>query len=77
MEEKGHSKVSDLFFGVFVRRNKVHSFEMAKVDVPPQNVYVQKLLYVRYNSSTWKKGIYLADIFLLVVSAETTIYTSN
>jgi hypothetical protein len=46
VEEQRHGQVTDLLFGVLVRRYEVDSFEVAKVDVPSQNINVQELLAI-------------------------------
>lgn len=43
VEEQGHSKVSNLLFGVLVRRYEVDSFEVSESDVPAKDIYVQEL----------------------------------
>lgn len=43
VEEQGHGKVSDLLLGVFIRGYEVDGFEMAEIDVPSEDVYVQEL----------------------------------
>lgn len=78
VKEEGHGKVTDLFLGVFVRRNKVDSFKMSEIDIPAENVYVEKLHNrQRYVLQLYPGVIYLADIFLLVISAQVTIYISE
>lgn len=43
MEEQGHGQVTNLLFRVLVRRYEVDSFEVAEIDVPSQDIYVQEL----------------------------------
>jgi len=43
VEEESHGKISDLLFRVFVGRYQVHGFEMPKIDIPSEYVYVKKL----------------------------------
>lgn len=43
VQEEGHGEVTDLLLGVFVGRNEVYGLQMAKVDIPPEDVYVQEL----------------------------------
>lgn len=43
VEEEGHGEIPNLLLGVLVRRYEVDSFEMAEIDVPAEDVYVQKL----------------------------------
>ena len=47
VQEEGDRKVTDLFLGVFRGRDKVQRFEVAEVDVPSQDIYVQQLGGVR------------------------------
>jgi hypothetical protein len=44
MEEECNGKIAYLFFGIFSRWDKVDGFEVAKVDIPAENVDVEKLL---------------------------------
>lgn len=57
MQEQSHSQVSNLFLRILVGRDEIDGFEVAKVDVPAEDVDVQQL----------------ADIFLLVVAVEVSI----
>ena len=41
MKEQGHSQVSNLLLGIFVGRDEVDGLEMAEIDVPAENIYVQ------------------------------------
>jgi len=43
VEEQRHGQVTNLLLGVFVCRYEVDSFEVAKIDVPAQDVDVEKL----------------------------------
>lgn len=43
VEEQGYGEVPNLLFGVFVGRDQVDSFEMAEIDIPAKDVYVQQL----------------------------------
>jgi hypothetical protein len=43
VKKEGHGKVTDLFFRVFVCRDKIDGFEMSEIDVPAKNVYIEKL----------------------------------
>lgn len=40
VKEQGHRQVSNLLFRVFIGGYKVDRFEMAEIDIPPQDVYV-------------------------------------
>jgi hypothetical protein len=64
-----------LFFRVLVGRDEVDGFEVAKVDVPAKNVYVQKLSERLVGSSGVKGSAAadLADVFFLVVATEVAI----
>lgn len=73
VEEQGHGEVANLLLRIFVGRYKVDSLEVAEVDVPSKDVYVQKLpenvLVVVIAADSSNGWPYLAHIFLLVVSA--------
>lgn len=43
VQEECHGEVADLLFGVLVRRDEVDGLEVAKVDIPAENVNVQEL----------------------------------
>jgi len=59
VEEESYGEITDLLFGVLVRGNEIDRLEVTEVDVPTEDVYIQEL----------------ADVFLLVVAAEVSIYT--
>lgn len=44
IQEKRYRQITNLFFGVLRRRNKIDGFEVTKIDVPSQNVDIEKLL---------------------------------
>ncbi len=50
VKEKCHSKVPNLFLGVFVRGNKVDSFEMPEINIPTKDIYVKKLEFRKTNN---------------------------
>jgi hypothetical protein len=56
VKEEGHCKVADLLLRVFVRRNKIDRFEMSKVDIPTEDVYIEKLMIVRAMPLGYFKG---------------------
>jgi hypothetical protein len=76
VEEKCHGKVSNLFLGIFVRRDEIDSFEMTKIDIPPEDIYVEKLGEMSIEKRVNKGGSHLADIFLLVVATEISVWFS-
>ena len=41
VEEQGHRQIPNLLFGVLVGRDEIDSFEMAKIDVPAEDVDIQ------------------------------------
>lgn len=43
VQEEGHGQVANLLLGVLVGGDEVDRFEMSKVDIPAENVDVQKL----------------------------------
>lgn len=43
VQEEGHGQVADLLFGVLVGGDEVDGFEVAKVDIPTENINVQEL----------------------------------
>jgi len=43
VQKERHGEIPDLFLRVLVGRDEVDGLEVAKVDIPPQDVYVQKL----------------------------------
>jgi hypothetical protein len=73
VEEKCHSKVSNLFLGILVRRDEIDSFEMTKIDIPPEDIYVKKLEEMSIVKVLNRGGSHLADIFLLVVTTEVSV----
>lgn len=74
VEEKRHGEVANLLLRVLVGRDQVDRLEMAKVDVPPQNVDVEKL-YAQSGHALYEppETTNLADVFLLVISAQVTV----
>ena len=73
VEEKCHGKVSNLFLRIFVRRDEIDSFEVTKIDIPSENIYVQKLEEMSTGKILNRGSSHLADIFLLVVATEVSI----
>ena len=73
VKEKCHGKVSNLFLGIFVRRDEIDSFEMTKIDVPPEDIYVEKLGEMSIGKILNRGCSHLADIFLLVVATEVSV----
>lgn len=43
VEEEGHGQVPDLLLGILVGRDQVDGLEVAKVDVPAEDVDIQQL----------------------------------
>lgn len=43
VEEKRHGEIPDLLFRVFVGRYEADGLEVAKVDVPSQNIDIKQL----------------------------------
>jgi hypothetical protein len=73
VEEKCHRKVSNLFLGIFVRRDEIDSFEMTKIDIPSEDIYVEKLGEMSTVKILNRGSSHLADIFLLVVATEVSV----
>lgn len=44
VQEQGHGEVSDLLLRVLGSRDELDGFEVAKVDVPPEDIDVQELV---------------------------------
>lgn len=57
VEEQSHGKIANLLLRVFLCRDQVDGLEMAKINIPAQNVDVEEL----------------ADVFLLVVATQVAI----
>lgn len=78
VKKKRHGQISDLFFRVLRCGDKIDSFEVAKIDVPSQDVDIEKLL------AELSRGIegpgkttcsYLTDVLLLVIPIQISIFT--
>lgn len=57
VEEKSDGQIANLLLRIFSCRDEVYSLEVPKVDIPAENVDIEQL----------------ADVFLLVVTAEVSI----
>jgi hypothetical protein len=77
VQEQRHGKVANLFFGVLGCRDEVDGFEMPKVDVPAQDVYVEELMQSQSEipALSASSRTHFADVFLLVISAQVAICT--
>lgn len=80
IQEKRYRQITDLFFRIFRRRDKIDGFKVTKIDVPSQNVDIEKLLaelsrYIEGSGKTVRS--YLADILLLMISIQIAIFAKR
>lgn len=70
VEEQRDGEIANLFLRVLCRGDQVDGFQVSKVDVPPEDVDVEKLLYLATKRAGGGKSQlpYLTDILLLMVT---------
>lgn len=80
VKKKRHSQISNLFFRVLCCGDKIDSFEVAKIDVPSQDVDIEKLLAELsrgIEGSGKTTCLYLTDVLLLVIPIQIAIFTKR
>jgi len=75
VQEQRDGEVADLLLRVLGGRDEVHGLEVAKVDVPAEDVDVQQLQPSAKPPGRCGGARYLAHVFLLLVAIEAAVWS--